>query len=105
VPTTIIVLFNLKPDVDAASYEAWAKSTDLPIVNALGSVDRFQVFRSIGLLGSDAAPPFQYVEVLTVGDMAALGADIGSETMQRVAAEFRQFADNPLFIMTDEILA
>ncbi len=103
--TTIIVLFNLKAGVKASEYEAWAKSTDLPIVNKLGSVDSFKVFKSTGLLGSEAAPPFQYVEVLVVNDMGALGADIGSETMQRVAGEFRQFADDPLFIMTDELKA
>lgn len=101
--TTIVVLFNLKAGVKAADYEAWARSTDLPIVNRLASVDSFKVFRSTGLLGSDAAPPFQYVEVLVVNDMGKLGADIGTETMQRVAGEFRQFADNPLFIMTDEL--
>lgn len=102
--TTIIVLFNLKDGVKADAYEAWAKSTDLPIVNKLGSVDSFKVFRSTGLLGGGAAP-YQYIEVLVVNDMGKLGADIGTETMQRVAGEFRQFADNPLFIMTDELMA
>lgn len=103
--TTIVVLFNLKPGVNEADYEAWARSTDLPIVNGLKSVDGFRVFKATGLLGGDAAPPYRYVEILTVNDMGRLGADIGTETMQRVAGEFRQFADNPLFLMTDEIVA
>ena len=33
--TIIVVLFNLKPGVSAAEYEAWAKATDLPTVNSL----------------------------------------------------------------------
>lgn len=103
--TTIIVLFNLKPGVNAADYEAWARSTDLPIVNKLPSIDRFQVFKSVSVLGSDAKPPYQYIETLVVNDMNRLGADIGTETMQRVAGEFQAWADNPTFIVTDEITA
>ncbi|HYC04420.1 MAG TPA: hypothetical protein VED40_14085 [Azospirillaceae bacterium] len=103
--TTIIVLFNLKPGVSAADYEAWARSTDLPIVNKLPSIERFQVFKSASVLGSDAKPPYQYIETLVVRDMNQLGADIGTETMQRVAGEFQTFADNPTFIVTDEITA
>lgn len=99
----IVVLFNLKPGVDVAAYEAWARSTDLPKVNALGSVNKFSVLRTTGLLGSDGSPPYQYVELLDVGDMDALGADIGTETMQRVAAEFGEFADNPMFMLTESL--
>ncbi len=50
----IIVLFNLKPGVDIAAYEAWAKDIDIPGVNTLGSVDRFTTHRATGLFGSDA---------------------------------------------------
>jgi hypothetical protein len=28
--TTVVVLFNLKPDADPRAYEAWARATDLP---------------------------------------------------------------------------
>ncbi len=100
--STIVVLFNLKPGVDRADYERWARATDLPIVNALPSVDRFEVLRSAGLLaGGDA--PYQYVEFIRVKDMSAFRNDIASETIQRVAAEYRQFADNPVFILTNPL--
>ena len=52
--TTIVVLFNLRPEVAPETYEAWAKRTDLPLVRAQGSVAGFDVLRSQGLLGSDA---------------------------------------------------
>jgi hypothetical protein len=101
--TTIVVLFNLKPGKSAADYEAWARSTDLPTVNALRSVDEFQILRSQGLLGTNAPAPYQYVELLRINNMDGLFADIGSTIMQKVATEFQSFADNPQFIVCQSI--
>ena len=102
--TRIIVLFNLKPGRVAADYEAWARRSDLPTVNALGSIERFDLFKATGLLGSDAAPPYRYIEVLDVADMAGFGADVATATMQKIAAEFQEWAD-PVFITTERIEA
>lgn len=99
----IIVLFNLKPGVDREAYEAWARQTDIPGVNALGSVTDFQVHRATGVLGSDAPPPYAYFEVIDIADMQAFGADAASEAVQKMAAEFQQFADNPQFILTETL--
>ena len=99
----IIVLFNLKPDADPAAYENWAKTTDIPGVNALGSVTDFQVHRATGVLGSDAQSPYQYFEVIDVADMNAFGKDVAGEVIQKAAAEFQAFADNPQFILTETL--
>lgn len=99
----IIVLFNLRPDADVSAYENWARTTDIPGVRALGSVADFQVYRATGVLGTDAKPPFQYIEVIDAPDMAAFGADVSQETVQKVAAEFQTFADNPQFILTETL--
>jgi REDY-like protein HapK len=99
---TIIVLFNLKPGVDRAAYERWARDTDLPIVNGLESVDGFEVLRTAGLLSGGAAP-YQYVEIIRVNDMQAFGRDLASDDIQRVAAEYRDFADAPLFIASEAL--
>lgn len=101
--TTLIVLFNLKPDADSNAYEDWAKKTDLATVRSLGSVDDFKVYRSTGLLMSEDIPPYQYVELITVSDMDAFGSDISTDTMKKVAGEFQAFADNPLFMLTHNI--
>lgn len=101
--TRIVVLFNLKDAGSAADYEAWAKSTDLPTVNALESVDGFTVHRASGLLGTDAAPPYQYIEIIDVNDMSVFGEEVATETMRKVAAEFQAFADSPVFILTDAL--
>jgi hypothetical protein len=101
--TKIIVLFNLKPNVSRQEYEAWARQTDLPIVRALPGVDSFDVLRTTGLLGADASAPFQYIEILNVGDLEAFQGAVASETMQRVADEFQALADNPIFITTEDL--
>ncbi len=97
--TTVIVLFNLKPGASVADYERFALETDLPIVNKLASVERFEVLKSAGLLGGGESP-YQYIEVLRVKSLEGLGQDVATETMKKVAAEFRSFADNPQFILT-----
>ncbi len=101
--TRLVVLFNLKSGVTADDYERWAKTTDIPTVNGLESVDGFSVHRAAGLLIGDGAAPYQYVEVIDVNDMDRFGAEVSSETMQKVAAEFQAFADDPVFILTEDL--
>lgn len=98
----VIVLFNLKEGVDVDAYEAWARERDLPTVNGLPSINSFRVFSASGLLGGGDSP-YSYVEILDVADMDGLMQDIGSSAMQAIAAEFQEFADNPTFIVTDEV--
>lgn len=98
----LIALFNLKPGVEPAAYEAWAREVDLPTVNGLGSIERFEVFRATGQLGSDAAPPYAYVEIIDVADMDAFGADIATEAMQAIAATFQAMAD-VTFLTTEKL--
>ena len=98
----IVVIFNLKPGAAPDSYEQWAKATDIPTVRTLGSVKDFSVLRVTGLLGSEEPPPYAYIELLEVTDLEALGGDIASETMQRVAAEFADFAE-ATFMLTEPL--
>ncbi len=101
--TTLIVLFNLKSGASRNDYESWVRDTDLPLVRSLPSVREFQSYRTHGLFGSAAAAPYQYVEVLRLESLDALVADLASPTMQRVAAEFQKFADNPSFIVAEPL--
>lgn len=98
----VIVLFNLKEGADRGAYEEWARTRDLPTVNALPSVNSFRVFAAAGLLGGGESP-YAFVEVLDVKDMDGLLADISTDSMQSIASEFTQFADNPTFIVVDEL--
>ena len=98
---TLVVLFNLKPGVTAAEYERWATATDLPTVRSLPSVRSFELYRAEGVLGSEAASPYAYVEFIDCLSLETLFADIGTPLMQHVAAEFQAFARDPLFIITE----
>ena len=100
---TVVVLFNLKPGVVRAEYEAWARSSDLPVVNGLASVEKFEVLKASGLLIGEGASPYQYVEIIRVPDMAAFAADLSDPAAQAGAAQFQHYADNPLFILTSAI--
>ena len=100
--TSVVVVFNLKAGVDPARYEAWARQTDLPNVKALASVRDFRVLR-VATLMSGARAPYQYVEIIELHSLEALRADVKSELMQRVAAEFREFADAPQFMVTEQL--
>ena len=98
---TIIVLFNLKPGVEPAAYEQWARDRDVPTVNGLASVQEFRVQKAVGLLGADGPAPYQYIEILEHDGLDALMPDIGGAEMQAVAAEFAEYADNPTFVITE----
>jgi hypothetical protein len=99
---TVVVLFNLKPGVDPAQYEAWARKTDLPNVNGLPSVSSFRVLRTSGLLGGKPSP-YAYVELIEIDSMDVFRTDVATETMQATAREFREFADSPLFIVSKDL--
>jgi REDY-like protein HapK len=100
---TIVVLFNLKQGASIEDYETWAKSKDIPTVKSLGSVKDFRVMKMGNMLGSQAASPYQYCELIEVPDMDAFFADLGNEVVQAGALVFNSFADNPLFIVSNEI--
>lgn len=99
----VVVLFNLRPGVDPADYEAWAASTDAPTVRALPSVAGFRVHALTGRLFGEGALPFQYVEVIDIADAERFGPDVSTPRMQAIAAQFQAFADDPLFLTTREI--
>ena len=101
--TTIFVLFNLKQGADRVEYEAWAKSTDIPVVNRLASVASFDVNRASRLLMGEGTPPFEYLEVIRVADMERFGAEIGTKSMQGIAERFQSFAEKPIFIVTETV--
>lgn len=99
----LVVLFNLKDDSAREAYEKWAKETDVPTASSMTSVDSFKVFKLGNIMGTEDASPYQYCEVLEINDMAKLGEEVGSEAMKKVAGEFQAFADNPMFIVSEQI--
>ena len=101
--TYLIALFNLKAGASPDAYEAWARSTDIPTVRGLKSNAGFDVWKALSVRGSDKAPPYQYVELITIADMDQFGADVSTDLMKKVSGEFREFADSPIFITCEKI--
>lgn len=99
----IIVLFNLKPGVSVSDYETWARTRDIPGVNALQSVTSFTVHKATGLFGSDAASPYDYIEIIDIPAMDPFVAEISTREFQAMAAPFQDYADNPQFILTEDL--
>ena len=99
----ILALFNLKPDVSVSDYENWAKTVDIPTVNGLGSIEKFEVFKTTGLLFSEDTPPYQYFETIDILDMDKFGEEAGSETMQKIAAAFQEMAADLVFMTTEKL--
>ncbi len=99
----LVVLFNLKDESAQDAYEQWANTTDVPTASKMVSVDDFKVYRLGNVMGTEEPAPYQYCEVLAINDMAKLGEEVGTEAMKKVAAEFQGFADNPMFIISEQI--
>ena len=89
----MIVLANLKDGVDPDDYERWILKSYAPAVRDLPSVEDWRDYRASGLLGSDAAPPYQYVVSLEVNDMDQLGRDMAGEEMQRLFSDLHDLAE------------
>lgn len=100
---TIVVLFNLKPGASVADYENWARAKDLPVVNSLPSVEKFRVLKMGNLLGSESKGPYQYCELIEVPDMNTFFGDLSRDDVQAGAKQFNEFADQPLFIVADDL--
>ena len=100
---TIIALFNLKPGIDPADYEKFVRETDAPTARNLPSVISWRGLKASGLFGSDATAPYQYFEIIDITDVAGFGQDAVSEGMKKVTDYFYSVADNPQFIITDQI--
>lgn len=99
----LIVLFNLRPGVSPDEYERWARETDVPTVTELRSVEAFRVLRLERLLFGDGRAPYAYCEVIDVTDLDLLGEEIASARVQEIAAEFQAFADEPVFVVAQQV--
>ena len=98
----VVVLFNLRTSTDVVAYESWARTTDLPTVNSLPSVNKFTVLKAQGTFSGESSP-YQYIEVIDVADMDQLTKDVSTDLMQEISNQFQEFADNPTFIVSENL--
>jgi hypothetical protein len=100
--TTIVVLFNLRDAQDVDRYEVWARTVDRPTVKTLKSIKDFEVLKAQGVFGGGRSP-YQYIELIRVADMGQFTEDVASAQMRQIASQFQQFAQDPVFIITEQL--
>lgn len=98
----MLVFFSLKPETDSKAYEEWARTVDIPEVNAFDSVASFTVHRCASTVG-DKPSPHDYVEILDVSDPGAFDKDLVSDRMKALAKDFAQYAEPPAFVWTEPL--
>ncbi len=98
---TIIGLFDLKSGVDPEEYERWARNRYAPVVRSLSSIDDWQAFRSSGIFGSGAAPPYRYFLVIEANDLEGVGRDLTDERMRTLLSELHEFAEPPTLVVAE----
>lgn len=93
-----LILFNLKPGISVQDYEEWARDLEIPTVNSLQSVEKFEAFKTAGLMFSDGKSPYAYAEILDIKDADAFGEEIAIGKMENVALTFNRMTQDPVFI-------
>ncbi len=91
--TTMVVLVNLREGVSPENYERWVEESYAPAVKALPSVRDWRAYRVSGLLASDDTPPYRYVVIVDINDLAQLGRDMEGEEMRELLSELHRFAE------------
>lgn len=97
---TLIVMLKLKEGVDPEEYERWARENDAPTARSLPSIEEWSLYRAQGLVGSDGAPPFDYVEVVQVNDTDQMAKDMSGPEIGRMSGELARYADAQ-FVLTE----
>ncbi len=91
--TSMVVLVNLREGASPEDYERWVLESYAPAVKALPSVRDWRAYRVGGLLASDDTPPYRYVVIVDIGDLAQLGRDMEGEEMRGLLSELHRFAE------------
>ena len=67
----------------------------------LAPLKKFEVYKTTGLLFSEDKAPYEYFEIIDILDMDQFGSEAGSETMQKIAAEFQSMVQDLVFMTTE----
>ena len=99
----MIVLFNLKEDQTEDEFVQWMKDNDIPVVSKLSSVTEYNLAKTVGMLGEEGDPPYQYMEIIRVSDFDKLGEEAADETIQNIGAQFQQKIRDGIWLLSEQI--
>ena len=99
----MIVLFNLKPDQDEQAFVSWMQKNDIPVVTKLSSVTEYNLARTVGMLGGEGEPPYQYMEIIRISDFDKLGEEAANEAIQKVGAAFQEKISDGIWLLSEQV--
>jgi len=99
----MIVLFNLNDDQTEDEFVQWMKDNDIPVVSKLSSVIEYNLAKTVGMLGGEGDPPYQYMEIIRVSDFDKLGEEAADETIQNIGAQFQQKIRDGIWLLSEQI--
>jgi hypothetical protein len=101
----IVILYKLKSEISPQQFETWMRETDFPALRAMKHVKSFVTYRVGKRAMSSALPSIDYVEIFDVPDlMSFLAEDLADEKTQTVMKDFRQFVDDPEYLITEPVV-
>ncbi|MGH3004729.1 MAG: hypothetical protein ACRDOS_02285 [Gaiellaceae bacterium] len=75
----VFFLNKLREGVHPSDYERWVREVDYPFARSIPSIESYVVSRAASLLGEDGKPPYDFIEVVEVTDLAAYEADLSTD--------------------------
>lgn len=99
----MIVLFNLNDDQTEDEFVQWMKDNDIPVVSKLSSVTEYNLAKTVGMLGGEGDPPYQYMEIIRVSDFDKLGEEAADETIRNIGAQFQQKIRDGIWLLSEQI--
>ncbi len=99
----MIVLFNLNDDQNEADFVKWMQENDIPVVSKLSSVTEYNLAKTVGMLGGEGEPPYQYMEIIRVSDFDKLGEEASAEAIQNVGAQFQKKVKDGIWLLSEQI--
>lgn len=97
----LITGLRLKAGVDPVDYERFALEVDKPTCEAeLPSFESWNVHRVLRLQGSEAEPPYDYVEVVHLSDLDQFERDLQSPVVAELGRRSEPLLEEPDLIVT-----
>lgn len=99
----VFFLNRLREGAAAADYERWVREVDYPFARSLKSIRSYVVTRLQGTLDGDP-PPYGYLEVVEITDLAAYRAELGGgPAMEAFVREWSSFVGESIAVFGEVI--
>jgi hypothetical protein len=99
----VFFLNRLRDGVSAADYERWIREVDYPFARSLKTIESYVVTRLTRTLDGNP-PPWGYLEVVEITDVAAYRAELAAgPAMEAFAREWSSFVGESIAVAGEVI--